>query len=230
MRTHTWRGIAAIAAFTAMSSGCGSVPTTPSESIDPNSMGRVRPGVPQPTVISISPPTGTTGGYTRLEIQGEEFQDGAIVTFDGFASIWKATLRDGIIYVSAPPHPPGTVDVRVINPNGQSDIGRYSYASPQSLGFTFDGTWRGMADGQVPETVFPLELVIRDGALTRVSCGNQTVHVSPPATVSGADFSFTSETIAFSGSSFSGQMHSANGAVGAIDIAPCADTWGADKQ
>ena len=84
-------------------------PTSPSAAIAPAAL----------TVTSVSPSAGPTGGVDDIRVTGTGFQPGAILTLDGVAA--KVTrVTSTVIAATTPVHTPGTVDVVVTNPDGQS--------------------------------------------------------------------------------------------------------------
>ncbi len=76
--------------------------------------------VASPSVTSVTPDSGSPVGGTVVRVQGNDFQPGAAVTFDGISA--PVTDRQGTtgITVTTPVHAPGSVDVTVINPDGQT--------------------------------------------------------------------------------------------------------------
>ena len=86
---------------------------------------------PPPTVNSISPSSGPTVGGTAVTIIGADFQFGARVTFGGIDATGVTVSGTTLIQAVTPGNPAGTVDVTVINPDGQSGT--------LPSGFTFQG-------------------------------------------------------------------------------------------
>jgi hypothetical protein len=86
----------------------------------------------QPTVSSVTPSSGTMGGNTTVTVAGTNFSPtGAVqVTFDDVSATNVTVLGETQITCKPPAHPAGTVDVRVINPDGQSGTlpAGYAYA------------------------------------------------------------------------------------------------------
>ena len=97
-----------------LSLGCDKSPTGPTPS-GPTSL-----SAPAAlTVTSVSPSAGPTGGVDDIRVAGTGFQSGAILTLDGVAA--KVTgVTSTVIAATTPVHTPGTVDVVVTNPDGQS--------------------------------------------------------------------------------------------------------------
>jgi hypothetical protein len=72
-----------------------------------------------PIVSSISPNTGATAGGTHATLTGANFVSGATVTFGGAAAT-SVVVSPSQISVNTPPHKPGSVNIVVTNPGGQS--------------------------------------------------------------------------------------------------------------
>ncbi len=73
-----------------------------------------------PILTSISPTTGLTAGGTSVTLTGQNFMPGATVTFGGVAAISATVASATQINATTPPHKPGSVNVVVTNPDGQS--------------------------------------------------------------------------------------------------------------
>lgn len=84
---------------------------------------------PAPVVQGISPSAGSIAGGFTVTISGEQFQDGASVTFAGAACSDIVVSSPASISCTVPPGTAGTVDVTVENPDGQSDTlpGGFTY-------------------------------------------------------------------------------------------------------
>lgn len=87
-------------------------------------------GLP-PSVASLSPASGSTEGGTAVTVKGDLFQPGATVTFGGAAASAVVVSEATTLTCTTPPHPVGSVDVAVSNPDGGSGTlrGGYTYAS-----------------------------------------------------------------------------------------------------
>jgi len=81
-----------------------------------------------PTLTAVNPASGPLGGGDTITISGTNFTVDSMVSFDG--------IDAGAVFVDAetltciaPAHAAGTVDVKVVNPDGQSAtlMGAYSY-------------------------------------------------------------------------------------------------------
>ncbi len=75
---------------------------------------------PAPTITSLSSPSGSTAGGASIVINGTNFVSGATVTFGGVSATNISVANTTTINASTPPHAPGTVNVTVTNPDGQS--------------------------------------------------------------------------------------------------------------
>lgn len=85
-----------------------------------------------PTVASVSPISGSTGGGTAITITGTNFVSGATVTFGGVAALNVSTINGTTISATTPAHAAGLVDVIVTNPSAESGTltNGFSYISP----------------------------------------------------------------------------------------------------
>lgn len=159
--------------------GCGSSPMPVSPTL-----------ASPPSVTTISPNVGSTGGATRMTITGTGFLSGATVTFGGVAVQGRFDSRyvGTTMYLDTPEHVAGTVDVVVTNPGGQSVrmTDGYTYASPQS--FDFNGSWSGF--GNAGRDI-PILFTIQNNVLISVSCdAYATLTLSPLPSVTNGVFSF----------------------------------------
>jgi hypothetical protein len=176
-----------------------------------------------PVVTSISPTVGVTTGGAGVEIRGSGLHFATLVTLDGIVMRTFAT-QNGSLTFTTPPHAAGPVDLVLTNPGGEVRLPRaFTYAPPET--FNFNGTWKGWADGP-PDSLIEMSFTIANNALVSVSCGSATVIVSPPAPVSGGEFSF----VGAAGPTLKGRMLSPLTAVGEIHALPCSPTWYATKQ
>jgi hypothetical protein len=120
---------ASVLALGGMSVACGNSPFSPT----PTPATVVPTSAPPPAVMavtSMTPSSGPTLGGDYIWISGDRFQTGATVTVDGLvAPITKLTSSQ--IIAQTPPHALGTVDVVVMNADGQSGMlsGAYTYAT-----------------------------------------------------------------------------------------------------
>ena len=177
-------------------------------------------GIATPTVTAIVPTIGSTGGNTAVEITGTGFLSGATVTLGGATVTARFDQRFPMnMYIDAPAHEAGTVDVVVTNPTGASVqvVGGYTYVPPASL--DFNGMWGGYANDGSDRRV---EFTIRESRLISVSCGwdeMTTLLFSPPPPVVNGEFS----VIDNAATTMTGQIVSATEARGSLStVAPCA--------
>ncbi len=94
---------------------------------------------PPPTVSSVSPNAGPTGGGNTVTINGTNFVPGATVKFGTTASATVTFVSATQLKAVAPAHAAGTVDVRVTTPGGTSPIvpgDDYAYGPPTISSFT----------------------------------------------------------------------------------------------
>ena len=182
------------------------------------------PPTAAPSITRISPNLGSTGGATPLQIDGIGLGYSS-VTLGGIKVQARFDWRTfgTALYLDAPAHAAGTVDVIVTNPSGQADTlaGGYTFASPQS--FDFNGNWGGWDNAGVHVWV---KFTITDNVLVSVSCEDTTLTFSTPPSVSNGEFSFSRPD----GVSITGRIVSASAAIGTINLPPCVSLgWGAEK-
>jgi len=184
-------------------------------------------GLP-PLIASVSPSVGTRGGGGSITIRGDGFEPGVIVKFD---STPLTTFRFGAnsttLHAQAPAHVVGSVDVIVVNPDGQATTlrGGYKYAEMGSLDFS--GNWKGVADDlKDNHGSTEVRFTFETNMLTSVSCNSETLTVSPPLSVVNDEF-----TMSKNGRHLvSGRFLSAGEARGTINFPPCGFGWSARKQ
>ena len=75
---------------------------------------------PAPTVTSVSPSSGSSGGATGVTITGTNFLSGATVSFGGNAATNVTVVSSTSITARTPTHATGAVNVVVTNSDGQS--------------------------------------------------------------------------------------------------------------
>jgi hypothetical protein len=77
--------------------------------------------LPSPKIGSISPAQHVLGRDVPITLEGEHFQDGCLVGFDGrdVAATFESSKK---ISAVPPPHSAGVVEVRVVNPDGGVDV------------------------------------------------------------------------------------------------------------
>src|SRR5579872_6530235 len=87
---------------------------------------------PAPSVSSVSPNSGPTGGGTAVSISGSNFLAGAGVSFGGTAAGSVTVVNSSTITATTPAHAAGAVSVVVTNSDGQSGT--------LASGFTYTST------------------------------------------------------------------------------------------
>jgi hypothetical protein len=75
---------------------------------------------PAPTVIAISPPSGSTSGGTSITITGTDFTGATSITVGGVACTVFTVVNSTTATCTTPPGTPGTASVRVTTPSGTS--------------------------------------------------------------------------------------------------------------
>ncbi len=154
---------------------------------------------PAPTVISITPNSGTTNGGTALTIAGTGFLPGATVKMGGTSAIVLAVVNSAIITATAPAHAAGAVDVVVTNTdakNGTLTSG-YTFTAPAGNNpaptVTSINPTTGVTTGGTAVTItgtgFLSEATVKVGgtAATSVTVVNATtITATTPAHAAGA--------------------------------------------
>jgi hypothetical protein len=92
---------------------------------------------PGPTVTSVSPSSGATGGGTAVTIRGTNFASGALVTFGTGAATNVVVSNSTTITATTPTGSAGAANVTVTNPGGQS--GSLSNGFTYVTGVTISG-------------------------------------------------------------------------------------------
>jgi phosphatidylinositol-3-phosphatase len=87
---------------------------------------------PAPTVSSVNPTSGPTSGGTSITITGTGFASGATVAFGGTAATSVLVSNSTTITAVTPAHEAATVDVVVMNSDGQSGgkLSAFTYTTP----------------------------------------------------------------------------------------------------
>src|SRR5215510_5836477 len=109
---------ASVYVLAGISVGCGDSPASPT----PAPIAPTPASTPAPVVLavtSMTPSSGPSIGGDDVRINGTHFQPGVTVMFDDVVvSIMSATST--LIRARTPRHPLGTVDVAVMNPDGET--------------------------------------------------------------------------------------------------------------
>jgi hypothetical protein len=184
-----------------------------------------------PSIATVQPSSGSTGGGTSIIITGSEFRSGPTVTFGGQRVTAYAT-NSTTLYATTPGHAAGAVDVVVSWPSGESTslTGGFTFAAPQS--FNFNGTWVGYAlahppiSGQIRplHSDMDMRFTVENNMVTSFTCGGSDV-VFTPAAVSNGEFSLAVTN------PITGRIVAANETTGTINTTACPATqWYAAKQ
>jgi len=107
--------------------------------------------VAAPTVVSLSPVTGSTAGGTVVTITGSGFTGATGVTFDGDAGTSFTVVSDTEITVSTPAHAAGAVEVTVVHPGGASTPATFTYRTDPTV--TLVSPNAGPVDGGTVVTI-----------------------------------------------------------------------------
>jgi len=181
--------------------------------------------LPPMQIDHVEPAVGSTAGGAFLAIYGTSFQNGATVTIDG----QKVPAEIGdfeALYIDAPAHAAGPVDIVVTNPDGQTQhlSGGFTYASPDT--FNFNGEWPGYVR---PAWLLGPTIVIVNGTVTQLKCAGLTGNLIPtpaPVVTNGA-FSFT----VAGGALFTGHIVAPDEAAGTTNLPGCGQgSWYAYRK
>jgi hypothetical protein len=122
---------------------------------------------PKPTIVSISPDTGSIYGGGVVTVVGEIDRSAAAMLGGVAVELgWSPTDATKHLLIT-PPHRAGPVDIVVTNPGGgsQTVVGGYNYVEPGS--YALDGEWAGFT---VDGSDTWVEFTVRDQLLTSVRC------------------------------------------------------------
>lgn len=92
--------------------------------------------IPPPAITSVSPSSGRTGGGTRVYVVGAHYINVRAVYFGTVRGTSLSVTWTGGLYVTAPAHAAGMVDVRVVTAYGSSPSAaadRFGYVSPPAV-------------------------------------------------------------------------------------------------
>ena len=87
--------------------------------------------VPEPTIVTLTPPTGLPAGGSTVTINGTGFVSDVFVDFGGTPGTRIVVISDTQLTVQSPAHPLGSVQVKVITPGGTSNSLSYTYEIPK---------------------------------------------------------------------------------------------------
>jgi hypothetical protein len=91
---------------------------------------------PRPVVSKLSVTSGPVAGGTRVEIAGQNFTQVSRVIFGSTAGTQLKLVSGTLLFVTAPKHAAGTVNIEVVTTHGTSaavTADRFSYVSPPSV-------------------------------------------------------------------------------------------------
>jgi len=231
MRALYWGRLFAASLLTACGvSGCGRGPTGPTAPPQPELTNQLTN--PAPTILSVTPSIGSSGGGAAITITGTGLLPGIRVAFGATNVGGFFGSNSDLISVTTPSHAPGSVDVVVTNVDGQKGvaIGAYTFAAPES--FDVNGDWRGVSfAGDYDE---PFEFTVVNGAVVSMTCSTSgLVRLSPPAPITHGEFQFRGED----GVGVSGRILAPAEANGAVNIGPVGTVrpcvgagWHANKE
>jgi hypothetical protein len=185
------------------------------------------PPLLQPSVASLSPITGATTGGASLKIVGTGFHHETIVLFDGIPVAARFDTRDKAlttIFIEAPSHAAGPVDVVVANPDGSSTRVNAGYTYVPAGSFNANRAWSGASfDGS--DRV--LAVTIENDRVLDATCFGATGEIvrlefPEPIHVVESEFSFVSPD----GVALSGRMVAPDEMIGTMNVSPCtAMSW-----
>jgi hypothetical protein len=158
----------------------------------------------------VRPNIGSTSGGIQMIIIGTGFQYGLTLSVGGITTPFDYDdFGVDVLYLLAPAHAAGTVEVIVTNPDGRSASGTFAYASPAT--FDFNGDWQGFSGN------LAVVFTIRDNTVVSVSCGASILTLDPPLVVADGEFSFAGS----GGVSITANILGHNWATGTINMGSC---------
>lgn len=88
-----------------------------------------------PKITSVTPSKGSTYGGDPVEVVGENFGYGIKIYFGSKEASHVIVQNSGVVVCKTPSHPAGKVDVKVVNPDGQSATlsQAFEFEAPTSL-------------------------------------------------------------------------------------------------
>jgi cytochrome c peroxidase len=143
-----------------------------------------------PTITSISPTSGNTGGGTSVSISGTGFAQGATVTFGGVPAT-NVSSSETSIFATTPAHAVGAVNVVVTNPNGTTvtSVNGFTYVPPS---ITSISPSSGNTGGGTSVTIFGAgftrgaTVTFGGVAATNVSSNETSINATTPAHSAGS--------------------------------------------
>jgi hypothetical protein len=139
-------------------------------------------GMPPPVLTAVNPNTGTRSGGTNIAITGTNFVPGMSVTFGGSKATNVVVVNATTITAGTPPHLPGSANVIVTNPLGQSSTLPNGFLYTSSVPFTDNPLVAGVT---VVKRVHVIELRTRIDALRARYGGLSAFSYTDPTITAG---------------------------------------------
>lgn len=102
---------------------------------------------------SLEPDNGPTTGMTTVTLKGTGFQEGLQILFGDTKALFPFVLSDGIVNCTAPPHTSGSVDVRVLLPDGREAVMEEAFSYQGALRLDSVEPAEGSPLGGTPVTI-----------------------------------------------------------------------------
>jgi hypothetical protein len=187
---------------------------------------------PPPTILSVAPSIGSSGGGASMLITGAGLLPGVRVAFGAMHVLVVPGSNPDSISVTTPSHAPGAVDIVVTNVDGQNAvaIGAHTFVAPES--FEVNGSWQGVSF--VGDDDEPFTFTVENGSVVSITCSKSgLMRLSPPAPIIHGEFLFIGED----GVAVSGRIVAPNEAKGDVTVdsvyevrRPCVEAeWHATK-
>lgn len=161
--------------------------------------------MPAPTISSVSPASGTTGGGTSVTITGSNFSGVTAVTFGSTAASFVA--KNATEITATAPAGTGTVDIRVTTTGGTSAISAadlYTYVAPPVANAASATVAQGSSNNSITLNITggpPTSVAVATPATHGTATANGTaITYTPTAGYAGTD-TFTYTTTNGSGTS-----------------------------
>jgi hypothetical protein len=142
-----------------------------------------------PSVLSISPTSGSTDGATAVTISGNNFLSGATVQIGGVMATNVIVTNSTTITASTPAHAVGAADVTVTNPDYQHSTlsGGYAYSLAQGISFVQTNYTTSKSSASVV-TPYPLGQSAGDLNIVVVGWNDTSAQVSSVKDSSGNSY------------------------------------------
>ncbi len=167
--------------------------STPNESASNAGAAYVFTLIPDPTLTSVSPNTGSTAGGTSVTLTGTNFTGATNVRFGGTAATNRVVVNDTTITCTTPARAAGTASVLVTTPGGTNPANTlFTYVTPPPPTLTSvspaTGTTAGGTSVTLTGTNFTGATNVRFGGTTatnRVVVNDTTIACTTPARAAG---------------------------------------------